>query len=859
MNRFTEIFLKSPLAKKQLLYILSIGFFFTFIASIIQVSIEYRQDLKNLDKEFLKLEKLYLKTISDCLWQLDFKHLQLNLQNILTSKHVVYAKIKSDKKEISAGKIPPKDKTTTREFPLTYNYYGKKLEIGRIEITASLSDIYSETLRTAFFTVLIHSFEIFTISFFILFVIYHFFIKNLIRISIYSKKISLDDLDSTLEISLKKTKNKKKDELDELAESLNSMRKRLKTELENKNLAEHRLKENEEFLRITLNSITDGVITTNLEGIVVSLNSMAKELTGFKSESENVYEHRKKLNDIFKLYNLSTGLKAPDPFKTALRFGRAADNFGTTLLKSENGKEYIISFTAVPILNDNSHKKGVVIVFKDLTSIHEKDLKLIEKEKNYRIIFEQSNAAIIIFENFTYKIIDCNKKTFELFEIDSDEVEKLNFSRFFLNKKDIYSFNNLSEEPKQFESELITLKNKKIFSLINLQIIEYHNERKILAVITDISSIKKMHNKIIESQKMDSIGNLAGGIAHDFNNKLAGILGYASMLEELETQKDKKEIIKKIISSAQSSAHITKNLLGFAQKGKNIIEPLDLNLIIEEVVTILKSGISPEIIISFNLNLDKNIYLIDADPFQIKQAVMNICINAVEAVETSGEIYIETKNLGKNRVEVIIKDSGKGIPENIKSKIFDPFVTTKNDTDFTKGRGLGLPAAYGIIKNHKGSIEYSSKETYGTIFKLSFPKGAKNLQLIDVNSEESELKKKTILVIEDEEILRSMLQNILESHKFNVLTAENGKLGLDVFKANKNIISCVILDMKMPVMSGKDTFIELKKIDPSVKVLISTGYGNNEEAQEILDLGAKELLTKPYQMKDLINKLKNII
>jgi PAS domain S-box-containing protein len=763
MNRFIEIFFKSPLAKKQLLYILSISFFFTFITSLIQISVEYKRDLVNLEKELLKIKSIYAKTISDCLWQLDFKHLELHLENILTSNHIVHAKLISDKKEMSAGKILSKDKTVTKEYPLTHNYYGKNIQIGSLQITASLSDIYTETLSRAFFTVLIRSLEIFTISLSILFVIYHFFIKNFIRISRYSKNITLDDLHSSSDISLNKRKSRVKDELDELAESLNNMRERLKTELESKNLAEHKLRENEEFLRITLNSITDGVITTNLSGLIVSINPMAKELTGFQPECDDVYSYRKKLNDIFEIYNLNTGLKVPDPFKTAVRFGKAADNFGITVLKSQNGNKYIISYTAVPILNDNSDKKGVVIVFKDLTSIHEKDLRLIEKEKNYRIIFEQSNASIIVVEPDTYKIIDCNKKTFELFEIDPAEIENINFTHFFINGKNILEFQNLTENSQQYESELITLKKKRLFCIVNLQTIERENKTKILAIITDITSIKKMQNKIIESQKMDSIGNLAGGIAHDFNNKLAGILGYASMLEEMEKENEKKEIIQKIIDSAQRSALITKNLLGFAQKGKNIIESFNINQVIEEIVAILKTGISPEKDIFFKINLDTNLHPIDADPFQIKQAIMNVCLNAVEAVENQGEIYIETKNAPKNGIEIRIKDTGKGIPENIKDKIFDPFVTTKNDTDFTKGRGLGLPAAYGIIKNHSGSIEYSSKKGSGTVFKLTFPKGFKKVQPIKAKSELVASKEATILIIEDEEILSTMLENILSA------------------------------------------------------------------------------------------------
>ncbi|MCB9480744.1 MAG: response regulator [Desulfobacteraceae bacterium] len=856
MKRLNEIFFKSTLARKQLLFILSISLFFTIIASSIQIWVEYKRDLKKIDNEFLIIQHTHLQTMASSLWEMNINLLKKHMDNILTLRHIIHIQVNyNHKEEITSGKILQDHEIITKEFPLVYNDYGKNINIGKVKITASMSEIYKETFNRAILIILLQSIQIFSVSLFIMIVIYHYFIKNLIRISRYSKNISLEDLESTQNIYLTRKKKSIKDELDELADSLNSMRERLKTELQNKDLAEHKLRENEEFLRITLNSIVDGVITTNLEGEVVSINPVAKSLTGFNEKNAP----GKKIYEIFDIYNLTTGLKIPDPFKTALRFGKAADNFGRSLLKSKNGQEYIISFTAVPIFDDNSEKKGVVIVFRDLTSSHEKDIKLIEKEKNYRIIFEQSNASIIVVDPFTYRIIDCNRKTFELFQIEEDELERINFTDFFKNEKNIPDFANLTEKPEQYESELLSLNRNILYCMVNLQIIDHENQKRILAVITDISSIKKMQDKIIETQKMDSIGNLAGGIAHDFNNKLAGILGYASMLGEMEDRKDKKEIITNIIQSAQRSAEITKNLLGFARKGKNILEPCNLNIMAEDVVSIIKSGISSEKNISFNFNFADDLYSIDADPLQIKQAVMNICLNAVEAIEKNGEILIETKNINKSRVELSIKDSGSGIPEKIKSGIFEPFVTTKNNSEMTDGRGLGLPAVYGIIRNHNGSIEYSSREGKGTVFKLSFPKGFKQSQKIETLNYADGYDKKTILIIEDEEILRSMLENILQNYKFHVLKASNGQEGVEVFKQNKDIISAVILDMKMPVMNGKEAFVELKKIDSSVKVLISTGYGNNEEAQEILDLGAMELLTKPYQMKDLMDKLKKLI
>lgn len=318
MKRLSQIFFKSPLLRKQLLYVISICLFFTIISSIIQVYIQFQNDLKKIDHQFELIKSTHLKTISSSLWEMNTEVLKLHTDSILTMNHICYVEIKDNKISVVSGKKPLDKKTTSRKYPLIYNYYGKNFNIGSIEITASLSQVYSETLKNGILVSFLHSVEVFTVSFFILLFIYQFFFKNIIRISRYSKEISLDELESNSELLLNLNKRGGKDELDELAESLNNMRLRLKSQLDDKNFAQQKLRENEEFLRITLNSIIDGVITINLDGDVISINPMARELTGFNPETSP--ESHKKFEDIFDIYNLTTGLKIPDPFKTAIKF-----------------------------------------------------------------------------------------------------------------------------------------------------------------------------------------------------------------------------------------------------------------------------------------------------------------------------------------------------------------------------------------------------------------------------------------------------------------------------------------------------------------------------------------------------------
>jgi two-component system, cell cycle sensor histidine kinase and response regulator CckA len=368
---------------------------------------------------------------------------------------------------------------------------------------------------------------------------------------------------------------------------------------------------------------------------------------------------------------------------------------------------------------------------------------------------------------------------------------------------------------------------------------------------------------------MESIGTLAGGIAHDFNNILGGVLGYTSFIK---TKMDKTDPLYRYIniieSSAKRAADLTQQLLAFARGGKYHVQVLDLNTLVKEAVELIESTISKNI--KLKLDLAKTKLVVEVDGGQIIQTIVNMCINARDAMPEGGVLTINTTNITLDEqftykhpgskvgryVLLRVSDTGMGMTEETKQRIFEPFFTTKRDK---KGTGLGLAMVYGIIKNHNGYIDVESETGLGTTFSIYLPLSTKELAEIKNTDEYNKEGLETILVAEDEDIMRDLLVEMLDSGGYQVITAENGREALDIYQDRAREIDLVILDMMMPELDGPTAFRQLKKINPEVKVLLSSGYNEDEQSQDILNEGVLGFLQKPYGISDLLDKVRTVM
>lgn len=384
---------------------------------------------------------------------------------------------------------------------------------------------------------------------------------------------------------------------------------------------------------------------------------------------------------------------------------------------------------------------------------------------------------------------------------------------------------------------------------------------------------ERLARQAFESQKLESLGVLAGGIAHDFNNLLVGILGNASLaLEDLPPEHPVTACLKDIEVAAQRAAGLSRQLLAYSGRGRFVVEPTDLSALIEEMGHLLEASVQKSI--SLRYLFERDLKSVMADASQLRQLVMNLVLNAAQAIgEKSGIITISTSMMECDErylagtvgaadlmegpyVFLEVSDTGCGMTADIKDKMFEPFFSTKRE-----GRGLGLSAVLGIVRAHGGAMRVYSEVDRGTTFKILLPtcedvarqKGRRP------DSKPTWKASGTILVVDDEPSVRQFARRCLQRWGFDVLSAEDGREALAIYERHRDIIKVVLLDMMMPHMGGEKTFTELRRIDPNVRVVLSSGYNEQDAVQRFAGRGLAGFIQKPYQVQKLLEVIRGIV
>jgi len=524
--------------------------------------------------------------------------------------------------------------------------------------------------------------------------------------------------------------------------------------------------------------------------------------------------------------------------------------------------------------------------YTDITERKNAEEALRESEKKYKTLYDSSRDAIMIIAP-KKGYLSGNPATVRMFGC-KDEAEFITKSPVDLSPKYQPDRTLSSEKAKQMMaivmergSHFDEWKHKRVngeefYATVLLTKMKLHGEEVFQATVRDITDQKnaelerrKLEEQLFQSQKMESIGRLAGGIAHDFNNILASIMGYAELLKIKfgDTSTSEGHAAEIILKSAQRASDLTGQLLGFARGGKYNPVPLIINDVIEEAIHVSEKIFEKNIKVTFDF--EKKINTIEADKNQIDQVLTNIIINAKDAMPNGGELIFKTENVyldeeytckfqelrPGNYVEILVTDTGMGMPRSIKDRIFEPFFTTKGAG---RGTGLGLATVYGIIKNHNGHITCSSEPGEGTTFTIYLPVSEK--EIIMETGETTVIKgEETILLIDDEEQVRRVAKEQLEYLGYKVIIASDGIEAVDKYKKEKEKIDLILLDMVMPDMSGKETFQALKKICPDIKVVLISGFSQNGKAAEILNRGALGFIQKPFKLYDLSKMIADVL
>ena len=524
---------------------------------------------------------------------------------------------------------------------------------------------------------------------------------------------------------------------------------------------------------------------------------------------------------------------------------------------------------------------GRLVVFRDITRRKRFEKALQESEERFRSAFDQALIGMMLIDT-EGDFLAVNSYVAEMLDRSVDELLEMNLA-------DIIHPDHIDTEAQRrkalIEGDIGQILLEKRYLRKNGDVVWGRYSASLLrdslgAPIYIVAHLQNLtEQKQIETEKrrleiqtqvaqrMESIGTLAGGIAHDFNNILMSIQGNVSLLRStVKGGQAVNEKLQTIEHYIQSGAKLTQQLLGFARSGKYEVKPLNFNSVIEKTANMFgRTRMGIEI----KMNLGRQLWKINADHSQIEQILLNLYVNAGQAMPQGGTLSLETDNVfldgsstGPYRVEpgkyvkVSVTDTGEGMDAAIQQRIFEPFFTTK---EMGRGTGLGLASVYGIVKNHGGYINVYSEKGIGTTFNLYFPAVDRSAAGEVIVPQAIERGSETILFVDDEAMILATGEELLKELGYSVLIANSGQEAIEIFSQNKDEIDLVILDLVMPGLAGKETFLRLKSIRPQLKVLLASGYSINGAVEEILRKGCDGFIQKPFNVVQLSVKIRRIL
>lgn len=630
--------------------------------------------------------------------------------------------------------------------------------------------------------------------------------------------------------------------------------------------AEETLKESENKYRTILESIEEGYYEVDIAGNITFVNDSLCTILGYPKDELIGMNNRKYMDkkDAAKVYQ---------DFNRVYKTGIPSEILDWELIRKDGTKRFV-EISVSLIKDSKGNPTGFRGILRDVTErkLMEQDLQG-ERERFVTLAENAPFGMSIINAKGKYEYVNHKFTEISGYTLEDIPTGKLWFKSAYPDpayKKKVIStwLNDLSGtklgelRPREFKVSCKDGSQKDIY----FRSVMLRNGNQIVTY-EDITEKKNLESQLLQAQKMEAIGTLAGGIAHNFNNLLMSIQGNTSLML-LDTSPDHPhyERLTTIEKSVQSGSKLTSQLLGYARGGRYEVKPISINRIITDTSSTFSMTRKD---ITFHQDLEHTLSGVKADSGQIEQVILNICVNAAEAMVRGGELFITTRNITHKEIEkkpytikpgnyilLTIRDTGTGMDKATQEKVFDPFFTTKG---LAKGTGLGLASVYGIIKAHGGYIDVESQKGHGTTFFLYLPASTETIGEEVQPAGTIEKGKETILLVDDEEIILDVGQELLKALGYKVLIAVSGKEALEIYKKNKEKIDTVILDMIMPVIGGGETYDRMKEINPNIKVLLSSGYSIDGQATEILKRGCDGFIQKPFNMKELSNAIREVL
>lgn len=627
--------------------------------------------------------------------------------------------------------------------------------------------------------------------------------------------------------------------------------------------SEKALRESERFNKELISSANEGIVVYDREFRFIVWNRFMEELTGLPAgevlglSAFDVFPHSRDQGVEALLERALDGATIASP--------------DLTYYVPQSGKTGWISGTYAPYRDSRGEVVGVIAMVHDITERKLAEEALRKSEENFRAIFETAPDCIFIKDR-ALKYVLVNPSVEALFGKTSAEIVGLSDGELFGEAAERQTremdYRVLDGEMVEVESSEIINGTAVTLHVVKVPMFDDAGEiTGICGIARDITQTRQLEAQLLQAQKMEAIGTLAGGIAHDFNNLLMGIQGHISlMLMDTSSDHPHGAHLTGVEDMIRSGATLTRQLLGFARGGKYEVKPTDLNDLIRKSSDMFGRTKKE---IKITRREQDGLWVVDADRGQIEQVLLNMYVNAWQAMPGGGEMTLSTQNMILDElfvkphkakpgryVKISITDTGIGMDEPTRQRVFEPFFTTKGRG---RGTGLGLASAYGIIRNHGGFITLYSERGHGTAFNLYLPVSASGA-VVDAALERQVIRgTETILIVDDEDIVLNVGVEVLKTLGYQVLAARGGPEAIEIYRQKAGEIDMVILDMIMPEMGGGRVFDAMKGINPAVKVLLASGYSLNGQASNILSRGCGGFIQKPFSIIDLSKKIREIL
>lgn len=658
--------------------------------------------------------------------------------------------------------------------------------------------------------------------------------------------------------------------LKELADDLAFGIQTLRTRAEQQR-AKEELRQSERLYHSVVSAMAEGLVVQGPDGKIITANPAALQIQG--RSMEQMRGRTSSDSQWQAIHDDGTPFPGDEhPTMVTLRTGTAQTNVVMGICRP-NGERRWISINSEPLAAVAGEKPyAVVATFHDITEIRAAAERIREQAQ----LLELAQDAIVV-RDLNNKVLYWNKGAERIFGWTAREAMGQE-SRFLLHIG-MFKYEQAQKsvlEKDNWQGELLARTKGGIEVLLESRwtlVRDVQGEPKsILSISTDVTERKKLENQFYRAQRMESLGTLASGIAHDLNNILTPLLVSVQLLKDKVSDKDGRQLLDHLEIYIQRGASLIKQVLSFGRgvEGEKVpVQPVRIVREIEQIVheTFPKS-------VEFDFHCAPDLWRILGDPTQIYQVLLNLCLNARDAMPDGGKLSIRIQNVVLDSLAaginveakpgsyicISVTDTGTGIPKEIQEKIFEPFFTTKATG---KGTGLGLSTSLGIVKSHGGFINCYSEEGKGSTFRVYLPADAASVTGISSPEKAvagaTEGHGETILVVDDEEAIREVVRKTLEKHNYVVVTAVNGAEAVSLYKEQMDKIAAVITDMAMPVMDGAAAISALKALNPKVRIIASTGLSLRDNIGRAEDAGVHDFLFKPYATDVLLEKLAHVL